>query len=333
MELFRPLLVIIIIFSGWNALFAQACCSGGVPISGNLGLASSTPGELQLQLTYDHNTLRDLLTVSELLNDRSRTRKTLSLMLEGSYDISGRLSVSALIPFVRQERIIRTLAGSEDFTANNGLGDIIFLLRYNLLTRGEYPDQQLTLGAGPKFPTGRSDFTDSRGIILPADLQPGTGAWDGILWINYTYGDLFGRKNLSFHTTGTARLTTTNQRFNNRQAYKFGNEFQIQAGFQDQFLLGKLLIDPMLILRYRAVGSDRVDGNIFNNTGGHWVYLRPGININPTPGTAIRFMADLPVYRRLTGTQLTTSYKLVFSVYRSFSLKKSSPVKQIMPGG
>ena len=138
MEMFRMILLLLFALPAWNTLSAQACCSGGVPISGNLGLASSTPGDLQLQLTYDHNTLRDLLTVSEVLDDRSRTRKTLSLMLESSYDLSPRFSTSALVPFVRQERLIQTLSGTEDFTANHGLGDIIFLVRYNLISQNAY---------------------------------------------------------------------------------------------------------------------------------------------------------------------------------------------------
>ncbi|MEL6843588.1 MAG: hypothetical protein AAFP02_10250, partial [Bacteroidota bacterium] len=35
--------------------WSQACCSGGVPISSNLGLASQEQGTLQLQFTYEWN--------------------------------------------------------------------------------------------------------------------------------------------------------------------------------------------------------------------------------------------------------------------------------------
>ena len=52
-----------------HSLFSQACCSGGVPISSNLGLGASTAGTFQFQLTYDHNTLKDLLASSERLDD------------------------------------------------------------------------------------------------------------------------------------------------------------------------------------------------------------------------------------------------------------------------
>ena len=307
--------------------WAQACCSGGVPISSNLGLASTEVGYFQFQLTYDYNTLKDLMTFSERLNDDSRIRNTHSILLENSYEFTKAFSISSLFSYVRQERIITTLSQNEDITVNQGLGDAILLFRYKVLGRKESSRNQLLLGAGPKFPLGRADYTDSRGITLPADLQPGTGAWDIMLWSNYAYQGLLGRENLSFNINSTTRLTTTNERYNGRQAYKFGNEFQIQVGLQDRFLLGSILFDPLLILRYRAVGFDKVNGNNFDNTGGHWLYLRPGLNINLDPQTALRFMGDIPVYRRLEGTQLTTSYRFAVSLYRSlaFKKKKQSP--------
>ena len=328
MSVFRLFVIFLLAKAfGPSTLFAQACCSGGVPISSNLGLISKESGQLQIQLTYDYNTLRDLMTFSERLDDDSRTRNTHSLLLESSYDFSETFSISTLFSWVRQERIISTLIMTEDITINQGPGDAILLFRYKVLGKKEGSRSQLIMGAGPKFPLGRADYTDSRGIILPADLQPGTGAWDAMLWGNYSLQRIMGRDNLSFNMNATTRLTTTNDRYNGRQAYKFGNEFQFQAGFQDRFLLGSLLVDPMLILRYRTVGIDKVNGNDFDNTGGHWLYLRPGININPAQHTAIRIMGDIPLYRWLSGIQLTTSYRLAISFYQSlnFGRKNKSP--------
>ena len=314
-----------------SGLYGQACCSGGVPISSNLGLTSTEIGQLQFQLTYDYNTLRDLLTLSERLDDDSRTRNTHSILLESSYDISKTFSVSSLFSYVRQERIIRTLAQTEDITTNQGLGDAILLFRYKLLGQNSSSRSNLLVGAGPKFPLGRADYTDNRGIILPADLQPGTGAWDIMLWGNYSLLGLFGRENLNLNVNSTSRLTTTNDRYNGRQAYRFGNEFQFQAGLQDRFLIASLLVDPLLILRYRTVGIDKINGNDFDNTGGHWLYLRPGINLNLSPHTAIRVMGDIPLYRRLTGTQLTTSYRFAISFYQSLAVKKKQKAPFTIP--
>ncbi|MFK7923554.1 MAG: hypothetical protein AB8H47_16435, partial [Bacteroidia bacterium] len=153
---------------------AQACCSGGVPISSNLGLATQEQGTLQLQFTYDWNHLQTLFSGNERLDDDTRIRNTHSFLLETSYDISRAFSVSALFSVVRQERIISTF-GDPDITINTGLGDAILLFRYNLLAHRAQSNQQLVIGLGPKIPLGRANHRDERGITLPADLQPGTG--------------------------------------------------------------------------------------------------------------------------------------------------------------
>lgn len=311
-----------------STLRAQACCSGGVPISSNLGLGAGGSGTLQFQLTYDNNTLKDLLANDQRLDDDRRTRHTRSLILESSYDLNEAFSVSSLFSFVRQERIIQTLSSEEDITINNGVGDGIILLRYNFLHGEKFSDTDFMLGVGPKFPMGKADFTDDRGITLPADLQPGTGAWDGLVWTNFTQR-AFIKESLSFNLTATYRATGTNDDFNRSQTYKFGNEFQMQIGIQDRWLLGSLIVDPILGFQYRTVGTDKIDGSTFENTGGHWVYFRPGLNMNLGQYSALRFTGAVPLYRYLQGTQLSTSYRFAITFYQSLQLKdrSTSPFK------
>lgn len=307
----------------YSPLFSQGCCSGGVPISSNLGLGAGESGTLQFQFTYDQNTLKDLLFADEILNDDRRTRNTRSLILETSYDIRKGFSISSLFSIVRQERIIQTLSADEDITINNGLGDGIILLRYNFLQGDKHLDSDFMLGLGPKFPIGQADFKDNRGITLPADLQPGTGAWDAMFWTNFTRRRII-RESMSVNLTATYRATGTNADFNGSQAYKFGNEFQVQVGVQDQLLVGRLIIDPILGLQYRTVSADKINGNIFDNTGGHWLYLRPGLNLNLSQSSSIRLSGAIPLYRYLEGTQLSTSYRFAITFYKSLSLSSSS---------
>jgi len=313
-----------------NSLFGQACCTGGVPISSNLGLGAGSAGTFQFQFTFDNNTLKDLLAFDQRLDDDRRTRNTRSLLLETSYDIIEGLSVSSLFSLVRQERIIQTLSNSEDVTINNGLGDGIILVRYNFLAGDKHPNYDLLLGLGPKFPFGKADFTDENGIVLPADLQPGSGAWDAIFWTNFTRRS-FLKESLSFNLSATYRATGTNSNYNGSFDYKFGNEFQVQMGVQDQMLIGRLAVDPMLGFQYRTVGKDKIEGSIFENTGGHWVYLRPGLNVNMGQYSALRFTGSLPIYRYLDGTQLSTSYRFAITFYRLIDLSRPSntPFQQL----
>lgn len=315
-------LIALCFLTGSFELMAQ-CCSGGVPISSNLGLASKEAGTLQFQLSYDYNTLQHLLAGKTLLDDQSRIRNTHSLLLESSFDLSPSLSVSTLFSIVRQERIIFTQSGTEDLTRNQGLGDAIVLFRYNVIDQKASQPFALTLGIGPKIPLGRSDHRDKRGIILPADLQPGTGAWDGMLWGYFTYQPS-PIPNLTFSANTTYRLTSPNLRYNGQQSYRFGNEYQAQAGLSYRLLVNSFLIDPLLIFQYRTVSADRVQGIVLDNTGGHWVFARTGLNLNFSSKQALRLIADIPVYRDLVGTQLSTSFRATISYYHQIGFSKSS---------
>lgn len=335
------LLLVLMLGIGMSDLVAQ-CCSGGVPISSNLGLASKNAGTLQFQLSYDYNTLRDLFIERQRLEDDTRERNTHSVLLETSYDLNDAFSVTGLFSWVQQERIISTLPGQSNLTRNTGIGDGIFLLKYNVITPNinpGNPNRQITVGAGPKIPFGRSDFTDEIGILLPADLQPGTGAWDAIFW-GYVAQHNVIRRSTVLTLISTLRLPGTGLRNNGLQQYQFGTEFQAQLGISDRFVFAGLVLDPMLTLQVRTVKQDKfrddfdANFNLFPNTGGSYLYAVPSININLNPDMAVRASGTLPVYRELIGTQVTTSYKLSLAFYYalSFSKKKSfGPAPQVAP--
>ena len=316
-------LSIILLFCSYSITFSQACCSGGVPISGNLGLSSKQEGTIQIQLSYDWNHLQSLLSGSERLNDQSRIRNTHSLLLETSYDITHKFSVSGLFTFVRQERIILT-RDIPAVTINQGPGDGIILIRYTILPETTERPRQLTIGGGPKFPIGRSDHTDENGIILPADLQPGTGAWDILFWGQYAHSGLAGIENLSILFTSTYRYTTSNRRYNGQQSYRFGNEWQLIAGFSHRWILGNQLIDPSVSFRFRNVLPDQVGNSRFDNTGGSWLFLRPAIQWPISPDFSLRLAGDIPLFQYLKGTQLTTSWQITFSLYYQLQTREKS---------
>ncbi len=308
----RKLLFLFILLCSYD-LSAQTCCSGGVPISGSLGLSTGSPKSVQVLLSYDHNMMRSLFTESERLDDRSRWRANHSLLLEVGYTFHPRISVSVLASGIRQERVVYTAATDlTDKLVNQGIGDGLILLKYAILQK----DRALwMLGAGPKIPLGRTDAVDADEFILPADLQAGSGAWDGLFWTLYSQSPNF-RPSMNFSVQATARITGINRNYNEIQHYQFGNEYQVSVGIADQFLIGKLLVDPSLLIRYRHASADRTSvlpasipiTNI-PSTGGHWLTTIPGLAIHVTPRMAVRFSGTLPIFQRLTGTQISTSYK------------------------
>ena len=301
-------------------LYSQACCSGGTPLLGSLELPAAQKNNGQLMLTYNYNSLTDLIDNTRKLDDDTRKRTTHSFILESSYGINYRLSVTTIFSFIQQERRI-FLAGQEnpsDILTSNGIGDAMVLLKYNLLSLEDGKKSIVTLGAGPKFPIGSSTTTDN-GILLPADMQSGTGAWDMVLW-GYYYKD-FLPKRFNFFATASFRLTGRNVRYKtlgDEQGYKFGNEMVAKLGTSYR---SEKVLDYSLVFQYRSISPDEYTVPI-PSTGGKWIDVVPGLNVRFKEQFAFRLSSELPFYRNLNGTQLTTTFKLLFSLLYKFETNK-----------
>lgn len=306
---------------------AQTCCSGGVPVSSNLGLPPSAGQTLQFSLTYDLNVLETLKSGTRREPDNNRSRRTHSTLLELGYSFNERFSVDGFFSFVRQEREITNNLGNRNFTFSQGVGDAVFLLKYKLLAnRNDYTTLHAALGV--KAPFGPSDLRDGDSPVqLPADLQPGSGAWDGILWAQLTHV-LALRPSMSLILTGTYSYKGVNDNyFGGRQSYQFGQEFFVLAGVSDRLLLGKsVLIDPALTLRYRQVRPDRVDELKLPSTGGRWLFINPSLSYWPRDDLSISAGVEFPLFADITGTQVTPTYRLNVGAYYRISLKNSEVI-------
>ncbi len=318
---FIPVLLVSLFLSG--EISGQTCCSGGVPLSSNLGLPPEEVNTLQINLNYDLNVLNTLKTGMQKLDDNSRTRRTHAALFQTGYSLSSRLSIDALFSWVRQERSIQQF-GNVDFTATNGVGDAVFLFKYKLLS--SFQNQTVVTGAlGIKAPLGPSDLRREDGLSINADLQPGSGAWDGIAWAQVVHMLKF-RPGMSLNGTAVYGFKGKNNTYLGSQTYQFGNELQLIAGIADRLLIGKILIDPSLNLRFRQVNSDRFNGQDVPGTGGSWVFLSPGLSYWFSPRSAFNARVEVPVYSNISGTQVTPTYRIAAGIFTKINLvKKSHP--------
>ncbi len=311
----KSIFTIIILFIFTTEVVSQACCSAGTPILGSLETSTARKSALQVSLSYDFNNLQTVLEGSQKIDDDTRQRLSNSLLLETTYGIFDRFSVTGLITYINQQRIINSSIGEENSLSSTGFGDALLLLKYEVISQTIVDQMQLAFGAGPKIPTGASDLTQN-GILLPADMQPGSGSWDFVLWGYFSDGYM-PLLPLNIYAVVSYKINSSNDRFNNSEAgYKFGNEFvsSIGAGFRtDSFF------DYSFSIRFRATTQDQFDNEDVPNTGGIWLYAVPGLNLRITNYLTTRISAQLPLYRYLEGTQLTTSYSMTASIFYNYS--------------
>lgn len=312
--------IIFFIFLLSQVLTSQTCCSGGVPLSNNLGLPNEGKGTVIIGLNYDYNNLNTLKAEQDKLDDDSRLRITNSVLLNLGYSFSDRLSFETLFTWVDQSRTISQF-GNENRTQTSGIGDAVLLLKYAV------PDilgeqTVLNFGIGTKAPLGKSDLTTEEGFLLTADLQPGSGAWDILGWTSFSKGLNF-RPSATISSSLTYRSTGKNGSYlNDSSTYEFGNVVQANLGYTDQFLLFNTIFNPGLILKYRKANEDKIDNSILPNTGGNWIFVRPELSAELIPNLSLSTRFELPIFSQVTGTQLTPTLRFTLGI--TYIIKKTA---------
>ena len=170
------------------------------------------------------------------------------------------------------------------------------------------------------MPAGRSDFTRNDGIPLNADLQPGSGSWDGIFWGNGIYKFGF-RPSFNISSTLIYSFKGKNNQYLGSQTYQFGSEIQALISLSDNILLGNKIFDASIIFRYRKALRDRFNELTMPNTGGEWIFIVPSFAYNFSQLLAINTNIELPVYSKVEGTQLSPTYRINAGIFVKINKK------------
>jgi len=215
-------------------LLGQTCCSGGVPVSSNLGMPDVDGKVFQLNVGLDHSSLKKLLNERSILNDQSRERLTNSFLVELGYSFGKKWSIDLFTAFVQQIRNIHQFSNINQ-AQTLGLGDIAMLVKYKLISKNGL---SWSIGIGPKLPTGPSDLRNENGLRYVTDLQPGSGALDGLFWTNIRKR-IAGKPSANITFQNVIAIKGVNNRYLGTERYRFGNEIQTTLSISDRWLVKK----------------------------------------------------------------------------------------------
>ena len=315
----RVIVFLLILLLNQFYIYSQTCCSGGVPLSNNLGLPNLGKGTFQVALNYDYNNLNTLKAGNKVLDDSSRLRITHSILTNLNYSITDKFSLETQISWVNQRRKISQF-NKVDLEETSGIGDAVILAKYafsNLI--GD--NSVLNTGLGVKVPIGSTNNKSKIGILLNADLQPGSGAWDYIFWSSFAKNFNF-RPSATFLVKLSYRLPGKNNSYLIDSSYQFGEEFQYYMGVSDVFYMLNTLINPSLLVKYRSANKDKINDFDLGNTGGKWLIIIPNISIKISQSLNFISSLELPIISNVTGTQLTPTYRITTGLLFIISHKK-----------
>ena len=307
---------LLIIIVPADFLQAQTCSCAGAPLLSSQSTGASSAGNLLFGITYEYHDISDVYNGTTRLQEETVTRNTQSTLLEVSYGVTDRLSVSGTFSFVNKERTtgLHLPSGGNRVTAS-GIGDGMVMVRYSLVQQSLWNRYQLSIGGGVKAPFGSTSLTNN-GFTMNADMQPGTGAWDGVLWANTAVSLLpFSTANISL--LASYRQTGTNSRFTENDNYQFGNELILNLGIGNSLFTDKL--SYQLSARYRSTSSDRLNDVSQVNTGGKWLSIISGLSYGISDTISTSVSVRIPVHQDLSGTQPTTSYAVSGSLFFNFN--------------
>ncbi len=217
------------------------------------------------------------------------------------------IDARVIVPFFDKD--MERKSSAKDFAdENSGIGDIKLIGRYRIWSQKKHDPFNLAVGAGLKIPTGCTDKKDAAGAY-PGFLQTGTGSWDPIIELGAH--KMIGRSMVSSHFMYT--MTTEGERGN--QDFEGPDMFNYNFGYA--YAVSNLF-DLQLECNGEIKGKAKLDGQKQDNTGGHVIYLSPGVHFKITKAMHMGLCAPIAVYRDLNGQQLCEDYRIVAKLAVTF---------------
>jgi len=238
-----------------------------------------------------------------------------------------RVTLMAMLPFVRSEMEHRTRSGARFTTRADGIGDFRALALVRLFDRAHHG---VHAQLGVSFPTGsitEQDRTPASGAAktnrLPYPMQIGSGTYDFLPGLTYTgHGAPF---NWGAQARGEIRMNE------NHAGYRLGNEYALTAwaGVDlASWITPALRLEWEQAMNYRGREESRaVNPRVIPTADpGRRATARLnallGVNLlapaGPLAGLRLAIEAGLPVYQRVDGPQLETDWTLTTGVQYAF---------------
>jgi len=242
---------------------------------------------------------REIRTINELMQ------------VDVGYGVSERFTLQVSIPLMnnRSHEHWNEVGTSEEFFTRedgaSGLGDMRITGRYALAIRTK---DLLVIGGGLKLPTGEYKLRSSEGGINEPTIMPGTGSYDFLASLFYSYQII--PHNLDAFFSGSYQFNTENN-----LDYKFGNQTIVNGG------LGYTVNETVSVstqLNFRTSPHDTFKGNQVDSSGGIWLYFTPGIRVQASERLGLYSFVQLPIYQYVNEVNLVPRFALALGASYAF---------------
>jgi len=309
------------------------CCQLNTGIGEGLN-GSAGAGKVQMGVNYSYSRMEGFyegdskLGLDELLND-PRFRKMDGVVPESmdmtritmtaSYAPVDKLRVIVSAPWVINDMkmyMYMPMTGKWSLMKMHQvseLGDVTVSGLYRVYQdRDIMPLTVVSAGVGLKLPTGSYTEKNSKGSLIHAHMQPGTGSWDPILsavLVKMISPEFMARADVNY------QFATENH-----NGYEFGDTFALNGNLDyNLFEFMNLTLGANYFHSEQADDREgKYNGNLPQRltdyagyTGEDSIWVSPGIQIIPFDGARLDASVQLPVYYYAGGVQQVTDYRVL----------------------
>jgi Putative MetA-pathway of phenol degradation len=201
---------------------------------------------------------------------------------------------------------------------DEGLGDISLLFRFKAFEQHTLATTTtVALLGGVKVPSGTTDGHADNGDFLDAHAQLGTGSTDGLVGaaLQHARGRWMLAANLLVAVKGEGEAGGIDYEYGNSANYDVNLRYRVQpamvgAGAQQTFV--------SLGLVGEVRDTETLAGSELDGTGGHVVFIQPGLQQQWSPRVIFEVSAQVPVHHSVRGIQLSDDLKIIGSATMIF---------------
>jgi len=208
--------------------------------------------------------------------------------------------------------------GVESLGNSEGIGDATLYGQYRFFNN-EQNGLQAAVLVGIKTPTGDTHEKTRDGERFEAEHQPGSGSWDPLLGLSVSrpWEQLsLGASLLYSHATEGSQDTDLGDGL----FYSVSLAHRLGTGGSHAHHNHGPHGEWDVVLELNGEWRDKVDidGADDNNTGGHVLFVAPGIRYGATGGWAAALSLGVPVINNLNGTQSEPDWRVIGNVGYAF---------------
>jgi len=259
-------------------------------------------------LRYDHD---EVQTINE------RTIAQLQAAL------TDRLAFTVEIPYVSRQHshILHDISGDRTESWNlRGVVDIVVSAQYALLLPHSEFSPYLSVVGGVKAPTGLTHLKNGEGEEAEVTIQPGTGSTDGIAGLYYRQ-TITSVPMFSGEFSSLPVIAGLSYQFNGAgtNGWRFGNTLLAHIGTSYQFSSAANFTLQMNG-RFQGFADVGATGEPRENTGGTWIFVSPGLNLQLNELFSAFGVLQIPVYENVHGIQQAARVNLQFGISADLGL-------------